>query len=61
MKEYFENAYEGFTELIEDMVHDFCLIMKGFGIVLIYLTIPFWAGFYAIWKEYKKGGDNNAE
>lgn len=57
MKEYFENAYEGFTGFIEDIVHDLILLAKGCGIVLIYLTIPIWYGFYAIWKKYKNGDE----
>lgn len=58
MKEYFEHAYEGFINLTEDFYNIVRVAFEFFCIVLIYVTVPFWALPYAIYKKSRKDKEN---
>lgn len=57
MKEYFEDAYEGFTDLVESFTELGMDVLKFFGCILIYVTLPFWVLPYSFYRNSKKGGD----
>ena len=55
MREVFEHAYEGISNLLVNIT-DFALsIVKCVFVVLVYLTIPIWVIPYAVYKEMKGG------
>lgn len=58
MKELLNNVYEDFCEVVRDFIEFFSLLGELVLTVLIYLTIPLWVGFYAIYKKVK-GPRNN--
>lgn len=55
MIKYFERAYEGFTNIMEDLNETLSMLGELTAVVLIYLTLPVWILPYWIYKNNKKG------
>ncbi len=62
MKEYFEHAYEGFINSLSIFIESCAEVMRStflcMVIALIYITVPFWALPYAIYKKSRKDKEN---
>lgn len=61
MRDYFEHAYEGFSNTIVDVAESLQYVGKVFLIMLIYTTVPFWFLPYHIFKKTKENDTNETD
>ena len=54
MREYFEHAYEGFCNSVEQMVIFAQYISEAAKVLAVYITLPLWVIPYAIYKKWKE-------